>query len=129
MTNNESFHHFNDNLAGVCCYFKLLLQAFNLKSIKLASKNYDESCQECQVRKRTLRRKQLRSQRFRGWGLTSSCKQYLQVENKTQSFRNNGIKTKQLKLSLRNIFNMPNAQNNETDFIETKTKEYIVRKE
>ena len=83
---------------------------------------------KCQVRKRTLRQKQLRSQRFRGGGLTSSCKQYLQVENKTQSLTNNGIQAKQLKLSLRNIFNMPNDLNNKTDLIEMEAEGYIVRK-
>ena len=84
---------------------------------------------KCQVRKRTLRRKQLRSQRFRGGGETSNCKQYLQVENKSQSLTNKRIKVKHLKLSLRNIFNMQNDQNKETDFIETEAEGYIVRKE
>ena len=82
---------------------------------------------KCQVRKRTLRQKQLRSQRFRGGGLTSSCKQYLQVEKKTQTLWNNGIKAKQLKLSLRNIFNMPNDLNIEIDLIETEAEGYIVK--
>ena len=84
---------------------------------------------KCQVKKRTLRRKLLRSQRFRGGGLASSCKQYLQVENITHCWTKNGIKVKHLKLSLRNIFNMPNDQNEEMNFIETEAEGYIVRKE